>query len=418
MTAIAGRRYLYRVAPPVAYVEPGEELVVKVTRGKIMKGTADGEWRDVLGIEAVPAIGPLEPQDPPKVEDPKTLWARAIQTGQNITSWLVPMDHDQPPVPEIVVSGADGADAGEDESQTTWRELEKPGNWFRFHSTGDYTNTYFSALFWKPIEQREAQECVIRLSDGEDIHPVKVAMKWMVDGDNRVPPGDGTPRSLIGRALAEFRIWRQLDHPHIAPLYGVVLWPNIGFLSPYYTNGRILSYVKAQRPNWKVRVRLMSEVASALIYLHEKRIVYGDLKEDNVLIDHNQRAILIDFGLSMTVADAQSTPSFSGHIRYLGPEMAEYRTKSFEMDVYAYGLLILEIAIGRMARDEHGADHIAAANAYYYPTLKEERYPEFRKSKSNVLWAIIGKCTLRTPEKRPPMREIADMLPRIGTSDW
>lgn len=44
-----------------------------VTRGKITKGTAEGEWRDVLGIEAVRAIGPLERQDPPKVEEPKAL---------------------------------------------------------------------------------------------------------------------------------------------------------------------------------------------------------------------------------------------------------------------------------------------------------------------------------------------------------
>ncbi|KIO22940.1 hypothetical protein M407DRAFT_27585 [Tulasnella calospora MUT 4182] len=243
-------------------------------------------------------------------------------------------------------------------------------------------------------------------------------MKWIVDGESRVPPGDGTPRSLIGRALAEFRIWRQLNHPHIAPLYGVVLWPNIGFLSPYYTNGRILSYIVAQKPSWKVRVRLMEEIASALVYLHNKDIVYGDLKEDNVLIDHNQRAMLIDFGLSMSKSDAEKTPSFTGHIRYLGPEVAEIKKKSTKTDVYAYGLLILEIAIGRMARDEHGADHIAAANAYYFPTLKEDHYPEFRKSKSNILWTIIGKCTARTPDKRSSMRDVANLLPRISASDW
>ncbi|KAG9040617.1 hypothetical protein FS837_000408, partial [Tulasnella sp. UAMH 9824] len=119
MTAMAGRRYLYRVAPNVAYIKPDEELVLKVTRGKITKGTADGEWRDVLGIEAMRAIGPLEPQDPPKAEDPKALWARAIQTGQHITSWLIPMDHEQPAVPEIVVSGADNDSTEENESQTT-----------------------------------------------------------------------------------------------------------------------------------------------------------------------------------------------------------------------------------------------------------------------------------------------------------
>lgn len=65
------------------------------------------------------------------------------------------------------------------------------------------------------------------------------------------------------------------------------------------------------------------------------------------MIDHNHRAILIDFGLSMTAADAKNTPSFTGHIRYLGPEVAECRRKSFETDVYAFGLLILEVSFSR-----------------------------------------------------------------------
>ncbi|KAG8907158.1 hypothetical protein FRC00_012089 [Tulasnella sp. 408] len=160
------------------------------------------------------------------------------------------------------------------------------------------------------------------------------------------------------------------------------------------------------------------EIASALVYLHDKGIVYGDLKEDNVLIDHNGHAVLIDFGLSMTVHDAQMTPSFSGHIRYLGPEVAEVRVKSIKTDVYAYGLLILEIAIGRMARDEHGADHIAAANAYYYPTLNKNHYPELRSSPSAVLWNLITECTARTPDRRGYMLDVVDELKRITASDW
>ncbi|KIO22941.1 glycoside hydrolase family 79 protein [Tulasnella calospora MUT 4182] len=456
ITTISGRRYPYLVVPNVVYIKPNEELEINITRGRIINGTAEGEWRDVLGIEAIRPIilpKPQDPEHPPPAEDLEELWARANRTGKHITSWLVPMDHDEPEVPEIVVSESEDDDPEESEPQitlredndpeesepqVTWRELERPGNWFRFHSTEAFalryvpnpnpnpkgqpasvpTNAYFSAMFWKPIEHREAQECVIRLGDDENIHHVKMAMKWIMDGDSKVPGGDGTPRSLIGRALHEFRIWRNLDHRHIAPLCGMVLWPNIGFLSPFYTNGRILKYIVDQKPSWEVRVRFMMEIASALVYLHNNGIVYGDLKEDNVLIDHNQNAILIDFGLSMTVEDAKRTPSFTGHIRYLGPEVAEVRTKSIKTDVYAYGLLILEIAIGRTAREEHGADHIAAANAYYYPTLKRSHYPELRDSDSNILWKLIAKCTARTPDKRPYMLDVTDYLPKIRPSDW
>lgn len=475
LTAIAGRRFRYRVIPSVFYLKPDEEIVVNVMRGRIMNGGPEGEWRDVLGIEAIRSTLPPQPYDPKhplEAEESKELWAAAVRTGKRITSWLVPMEHDEvekplekpaaasePETPEPTASESETSQptAGEPEthettpnesetletaasesgtSETTtacdsdstvaetedlepWSRIEEPGNWFRFHSPGTYTKSYFSAMFWKPLEDRQVQECVIRLGDDEEeIHPVKMAMKWMVDSEGRVPAGDGTPRSLIGRALQEFRIWRELQHEHIAPLYGVVLWPNIGFLTPYYTNGRILKYIVDQNPPWSVRLRLMKEIASALCYLHSKSIVYGDLKEDNVLIDHNQHAKLIDFGLSMKMDDARKTPSFTGHIRYLAPEVADLRVKSDKSDIYAFGLLMLEIAVGRMAHDEQKADHLAAANAYYFPNLRPEHYPELRQSRSNVLWSLIVECTHRTPVPRPNILQVVKRLDQVSERDW
>ncbi|KAG8909220.1 hypothetical protein FRC01_007068, partial [Tulasnella sp. 417] len=412
------------------------------TRGRILEGTAEGEWQDMLGIEAIEPLFPPQPQDPehpPSAEKLKELWARVGRTGRHITSWLVPMDHEEPELPEILESvSEDDSDVEweEYEPSISWRELERPGNWFRFHLTEGFAlrndprarvrggpvpippKAYFSAHFWTPIEGGKIQECVFRLDDAEKLHPDKLAMKWFMDVDNKIPPGDGTQRSLIGRVAQEFRIWREMDHPHIAPLYGVVFWPHIGFLSPYYTNGRILKYIVDQNPPWGFRRRFMIEVASALAYLHNNGIVYGNLTEDSVLIDHNHRAILIDLGLSMKVHDAEKTPSFAGHLRYLGPEVAEVRAKFIKTDVYAYGLLILEIAIGRRARTEHGADHIAAANAFYYPTLDPSHYPELRDSESNILWKLIVKCTERTPDERPYMLDVLDDLGEVRASDW
>lgn len=86
LTAIAGRRFQYRVVPAVFYLRPNEEIVVNgesksksllftnvfgkksqkflVTRGRILNGSSEWEWRDVLGIEAIQSILPPKPHDP------------------------------------------------------------------------------------------------------------------------------------------------------------------------------------------------------------------------------------------------------------------------------------------------------------------------------------------------------------------
>ncbi|KAG8951508.1 hypothetical protein FRC04_006040 [Tulasnella sp. 424] len=413
LTAIPGRGFEYQVAPDLGYLKPNEELVVTVTRGCLTTGDFESEWQDVLGVEAIqPPPQDLEDQSPNT--DLKSQWSTAFKTGKPIASCLVPIEHGDVELPEIAVFAPDSLESIQ--AASSFSEFEEPGTWSRFHSTDKKeSKAHFSALDWVPIVQGVPQGCVIRLGDSQEIDLDKRVMRWMTERSSTAPVSDSSPRSLIGRALNELRIWRELKHENIARLDGFILWPNIAFMTPCYVNGHILRFIATHSPSARIR---MKDIASAMEYLHGKGIIYGDLRPGTVEVDHNYRALLSNFELSMYEEDAKKGPTMSGHTRYLAPEVPEMGwQKTTQSDVYAYGLLILEIAIGRKAKRESIADDSIAASAADSPALDPDQYPELRVGSSSALWNLVAECTMHWLG-RPSMQVMQSRLDCVQDTDW
>jgi serine/threonine protein kinase len=80
------------------------------------------------------------------------------------------------------------------------------------------------------------------------------------------------------------------------------------------------------------------------IYILNK-IVYRDLKPENVLLDIDGHIKLADFGLSKEIGD-QSTNSFCGSPEYMSPEMLKGDTHNTRLDIYCLGALLYEMLTG------------------------------------------------------------------------
>lgn len=90
----------------------------------------------------------------------------------------------------------------------------------------------------------------------------------------------------------------------------------------------------------------MKELASALAYLHGRGFVHGDLKGANVLVSAEVGILLCDFGLAKMVDTNTSTSRAGlGTLRWQAPEVMDGASKSFESDIYAFGLTIYEVGI-------------------------------------------------------------------------
>uniref|UniRef100_A0A6N2KGU5 non-specific serine/threonine protein kinase n=1 Tax=Salix viminalis TaxID=40686 RepID=A0A6N2KGU5_SALVM len=105
------------------------------------------------------------------------------------------------------------------------------------------------------------------------------------------------------------------------------------------------------------RIRILKNVASALLYLHEgwdSRVLHRDIKASNVLLDKDMNGRLGDFGLARVHGHGQvpSTTRVVGTIGYMAPEVVRSGRATAQADVFSFGVLILEVMCGRRPTEE------------------------------------------------------------------
>nr|XP_011470827.1 PREDICTED: probable L-type lectin-domain containing receptor kinase S.5 [Fragaria vesca subsp. vesca] len=106
--------------------------------------------------------------------------------------------------------------------------------------------------------------------------------------------------------------------------------------------------------SWERRHGIISGVAQELDYLHngcEKRVLHRDIKASNIMLDSDFTARLGDFGLARTLQQSEithhSTKEIAGTLGYMAPETFLTARATVETDVYAFGVLVLEVVCGR-----------------------------------------------------------------------
>uniref|UniRef100_A0A5B6YIJ3 RING-type E3 ubiquitin transferase n=1 Tax=Davidia involucrata TaxID=16924 RepID=A0A5B6YIJ3_DAVIN len=154
----------------------------------------------------------------------------------------------------------------------------------------------------------------------------------------------------------ELDVLSKIRHPHLLILLGAC--PDHGCLVYEYMENGNLEERLLQKNNtppipWFERYRIAWEVASALVFLHNskpKPIIHRDLKPENILLDHNFVSKIGDVGLStMLHADSSSMSTMYkdtgpvGTLCYIDPEYQRSGLISPKSDVYAFGMVILQL---------------------------------------------------------------------------
>jgi serine/threonine protein kinase len=156
---------------------------------------------------------------------------------------------------------------------------------------------------------------------------------------------------LLTYAKTERDILSKTEHPFIVHLdYAFQTKTKLFFVQEFCPGGDLSSIIKLKKTLPEAIARsYLAEILLALQDLHQRNIIYRDLKPDNIVIDGRGHARLIDFGLAKAgvTENNSGTNSFCGSVSYLAPEMLIKQGHGKAIDWYLLGVLLYEMLCGK-----------------------------------------------------------------------
>ncbi|TFK79567.1 hypothetical protein K466DRAFT_570161 [Polyporus arcularius HHB13444] len=224
-----------------------------------------------------------------------------------------------------------------------------------------------------------------------------------------------TPRQLF---VHEVSIWKTLQHPNVLELLGASSAssdPPWFFVSPYYKNGSLVTYLKSMPSLDSVDLlKMIHEIAKGMAYLHSKDVLHGDLKAANVLVSDRHHCVISDFGQSEMKSEAyriSGMPLPHGTLRWQAPElMSGMSGLTQEIDVYAFAITCIEL-LTKGALPWPMADDDAVRHFVLRENMRPE--PPLQRVWSQQLVEILHSCWHRDPKFRPSFKAVDERVQQL-----
>ncbi|XP_022719311.1 receptor-like cytosolic serine/threonine-protein kinase RBK2 isoform X2 [Durio zibethinus] len=233
----------------------------------------------------------------------------------------------------------------------------------------------------------------------------------------------GTLDERTAGFLSELGVIAHVNHPNTAKLIGCGIEGGMHLVFALSTLGSLGSVLHGSRGtlNWSKRYKIALGIADGLTYLHEtceRRIIHRDIKSDNILLTENFEPQICDFGLAKWLPRQwthYNVSKFEGTFGYFAPEYFMHGIVDEKTDVYAFGVLLLELITGRKALDDQQQSVVIWAK----PLLDENDIKDlvdpslgddYDEEEVDRMVLTASLCIEQSPILRPQMSQVVILL--------
>ncbi|KAH6832156.1 hypothetical protein C2S53_007434 [Perilla frutescens var. hirtella] len=247
-------------------------------------------------------------------------------------------------------------------------------------------------------------------------------------------------KKMSGDVSKEISLLNKINHFNLIRLSGVSFNEGNWYLVyEFASNGALVDWIQdkggdQQILNWDKRLQIALDVAAGLNYLHRYTSpphIHKDLNSSNVLLDRDFRAKIANFGLARATEGQEGQFALTRHIvgtkGYMAPEYLENGVVSPKLDVYSFGVLLLEILTGKEVSMLYEEVNMQLSEVLT-PVLSEGGQENISNLMDPLLlgnyppdlvlmlFRMVDNCLKKDPAERPNMDDIFQSLSRICTS--
>lgn len=241
----------------------------------------------------------------------------------------------------------------------------------------------------------------------------------------RLTRGRGTEEQRVNDFLTELGIIVHISHPNTARLIGFGVEGGLHLVFEFFPHGSLASLLhgtKSHLLDWNIRYKVALGTARGLLYLHEgcqRRIIHRDIKASNILLTENFDPQISDFGLAKWLPEPWThlilTAAIEGTFGYLAPEYVMHGIVDEKTDVFAFGVLLLELITGRLPIDSSQQSLVMWAKPLLecrsIQKLVDHRLGDaYNAHQLHVMASIAALCVQQAAILRPSMKQVFQLL--------
>ncbi|KAL1195998.1 Receptor protein kinase-like protein [Cardamine amara subsp. amara] len=220
----------------------------------------------------------------------------------------------------------------------------------------------------------------------------------------------------------------KLRHSNLVRVRGFV-WGNEEklLISDYVPNGSLAfssisakSGSSSQNPlSFETRLKIARGIARGIAYIHDKKHVHGNIKPNNILLDSEFEPIITDMGLERLMTPAHSPKSDpTSSSQHHPPEWSTNQKPNSKWDVYAFGVILLELLTGRVFSVDRDlvSDSDPNEKSWFLRLVDGTIRVDVAHREDEVVacFKLGYGCVSSLPQKRPSMKEVVQVLEKMS----